>query len=372
MLAASLFFSGILLVPGIVLNARMFFNLPGFHIHFPPIHAGIIFTVLAACWVPVLLLGGAIAASPLAAILLPVLNTLAIGLPVLFLLCLTLRNLELPSAEQGWSAFGVTLAIGPVIAVILEAMVMLIFGLVAGLYLASSQPQLVEQITRLAETVQETGNSDTLVALIAPLLFTPAGMLVLFGLFSVAIPIIEEATKVMALWLFADKIKHPAQGFALGVVCGAAFALAESLGYASTGASEWLVTAIQRASAALPHMLNSGILGWALVSAWKERAYLKVGTAYLAVMLIHGLWNAISTVLLLNALISYAPKPVPPLIADTTPLLIGWGVLIIGTFGGLIYCNRGLRRAQPAQAEYNEPLSYLNSGDNHGDSKDTD
>jgi RsiW-degrading membrane proteinase PrsW (M82 family) len=265
------------------------------------------------------------------------------------LLRFTLRNLELPPAQQGWSVFGVTLVMGPLIGIILEGIALIFFALIVGLYLAASHPEWLAQITNLAQTVQQTSNPDTMMTSIAPLFFTPVGMLVMFGLFSVAIPVIEEATKVMALWLFADKIKHPAQGFALGVLCGAAFALAESLGYASTGSNDWMATATQRASAALPHMLNTGILGWALVSAWKERAYIKLGAAYLAVMLIHGLWNAISIALLLNTLIRYTQQPVPPLIANPIPLLIGWGTLIIGTFGGLIYCNQALRRSKPAQ-----------------------
>ena len=133
-----------------------------------------------------------------------------------------------------------------------------------------------------------------------------------------------------------------------------------------------MATAAQRAGSALPHMLNSGILGWALVSAWKERTYIKLGAAYLAVMLIHGLWNAISMALLLNALVPYAQQPVLPIIANPTPLFTGWVVLMLGTFCGLIYCNQALRRSQPAQAEYNEQLSYLNSGDNHGNSEISD
>ena len=193
----------------------------------------------------------------------------------------------------------------------------------------------------------------------------------LLGLFSVAIPAIEEAIKVAALWIFADKIKHPMQGFALGVLCGAAFALAENLGFSSTGANDWLATASLRASPALPHMLNSGILGWALVSAWKKHSYLRLGVAYVAVMLIHGLWNAISLALWLNSLAPYV-QTIPGFVKDPVPFLSGWIVMILGTFAGLGYANQALRRSSPAEVEYNEPLPSLNSGDNHGNSENTD
>ncbi len=360
LLAAGLLFSAVLLIPGIYLNGLSFFNLPGFHIHIPPMHDSIIFIILAALWAPVLLLGGIVASNPLTAILLPIFNLLAIGLPIICFLRITLRKLELPSAQQAWSVFGITLVIAPVIGIILEAIVLLIFMLIVVLYVASSNPALAQQIIHMAETMQQTGNSDELTTLITPLLFTPTGLFVLFATFSVAIPVIEESVKIMALWLFADKIKHPIQGFALGILCGAAFALAENLGYSSAGVDAWTTAVAQRASAALPHMLNSGILGWALVSAWKERAYFRLGAAYLAVMLIHGLWNALSIALALNELMPYTQQPTPPLLENMVPLLVGWVTLIIGTFGGLIYCNRALRRSQSAQAEYNEPLTSLN------------
>jgi len=237
-----------------------------------------------------------------------------------------------------------------------------------GIYAAYDR-ELAVQVSQLARVLQDFRDPDMLAAAAAPILFTPLGILTLFGLFSVAIPAIEEAIKVAALWLFADKIKAPIQGFALGVLCGAAFALAENLGFASTGASDWVATAALRASSALPHMLNSGILGWALVSAWKKRAYLKLGWAYIAVILIHGTWNAISLALWLNSLLSYAPQHSPFFIESPMPFFFGWAVMIFGTFTGLVYSNRALRASGVG---YNEPLSSSNIGEHHGDSENAD
>jgi dipeptide/tripeptide permease len=118
-------------------------------------------------------------------------------------------------------------------------------------------------------------------------------------------------------------------------------------------------------------MLNSGILGWALVSAWQKHAYFKLGLAYVAVILIHGLWNAISLALWLNSLATYAQNT-PGFIADPLPFFSGWIVMILGTFAGLAYGNRALRRSLPADLEYNERLSSLKLGENHGNSESTD
>jgi RsiW-degrading membrane proteinase PrsW (M82 family) len=277
--------------------------------------------------------------------------------------------LELPSAHQGWSIFGITLVVGPLLGILLEAIIFVVLIFIVGLY-ASTNRELAQQLSQLAEILKNSSNPDTLVAAAAPIMFTPIGMLTLLGLFSIAIPAIEEAVKVAALWVFADKIKHPVHGFALGILCGAAFALAENLGFSGTGANDWLSTASLRASSVLPHMLNSGILGWALVVAWKKHSYLKLALAYTAVMLIHGLWNAISLALWLNSLNPYVEN-VPGFLDDPVPFFSGWVVLIIGTLAGLVYGNWSLRGSLPANVEYNEPLS-LNSGDNHGNSEHTD
>lgn len=366
--AGGLFFSALLLIPGIYLNACKFLNLPAAAVRFPPVSEAALLLALASLWVLALALGQVVSSSAsLAAIVLPFLNIVAVGLPVMIFLRVALRKLELPSAQDGWSVFGITLVVGPVGGVLLEGIVFVIFIFIAGIYITTDR-ELAQQVSQLAQVFKNYRNSDTLLAATAPILFTPLGMLTTLGLFSVAVPAIEEAIKVSALWLFADKLKHPAQGFALGVLCGAAFALAENLGFASTGASEWLSTASLRATSALPHMLNSGILGWALVSAWKKRSYLKLAMAYGAVMLIHGTWNAISIALLLSSLASYAQN-IPDFIKDPAPFLAGWIVLGIGAFAGLAYGNRVLRRSSPFDVEYNEPLLPLNSGENHGNSE---
>ncbi len=370
LLAGGLFFSALLLIPGAYLNGRKFFGLPDIRIPFPPINEAALFMTLAALWVLSLVLGQSILSNPLAAILLPILNILAIGLPVILFLRIALRELALPPAQYGWSAFGVTLVIGPIAGILLEGIVFAILLFIVGIY-AGYNHELTDQIAQLARIAQNSHNPDLLVAAAAPILFSPVGILTILGLFSVAVPAIEEAIKVTALWLFADKIQDPIQGFVLGVLSGAAFALAENLGFSSTGASDWLATAALRASSALPHMLNSGILGWALVSAWKKHAYLRLSVAYIAVMLIHGTWNAISLALWLNALLPYV-QHAPSFVESPIPFFSGWVVMIFGTLAGLMYCNRVLRLSLPSRVEYNEPLSSSNTGEHDGDSENAD
>lgn len=370
LLAGGLTFSALLLIPGVYLNGRKFLNLPDIHIRFPSIDAVALSMTLIAVWVVSLVLGQAVSTNRLAVLLIPFLNIVAIGFPVLLFLRIALQKMQLPPAQNGWSVFGITLAFGPVTAIIAEGIVFVVLIFIVAVY-ATYHPALLGQISQLAQVVQDSRDPDLLAAAVAPILFTPIGILTILGLLSVAVPAIEETIKVAALWLFADKIKDPVQGFMLGVLCGAAFSLAENLGFSSTGANDWAATVALRASSALPHMLNSGILGWALVSAWKKHTYLKLGLAYVSVMLIHGIWNAISLALWMNSLLPYVQQT-PAFIESPTPFFAGWLVMILGTLAGLAYCNRVLRQGLPSRLGYNEPLSLSNIGEPRGDSEITD
>jgi hypothetical protein len=356
--------SAFLMIPGAYLNGRKFLNLPDIQVRLPAINPTGLSTMMVVLWGSSLVLGQMVSAGPLAAILLPILNVVAIGFPILLFLRIALQKLELPPARYGWSVFGMTLAVGPIIATLAEGVAMLIIILVVGIY-ARQHRELADELLRLAQAVQHTVSQDTLAASAAPVLFSPIGIMAMIGLFSVAVPAIEEATKVAALWLFASRIKDPIQGFALGVLCGAAFSLAENLGFSSSGAGDWATTAALRASSALPHMLNSGILGWSLVSAWKQHTYLKLGLGYVAVMLIHGTWNAISMAIWLNSLLPYTQNA-PAFLANPTPFFFGWAVMIAGCLGGLVYNNLALRNRQLSHLRYNEPLSDSTRGEFRG------
>jgi RsiW-degrading membrane proteinase PrsW (M82 family) len=170
--------------------------------------------------------------------------------------------------------------------------------------------------------------------------------------FSVATPLIEETVKIALIVFYLRRINHPLEGFVLGILCGAAFTLSEGIGYTSTGTTGWAISAAARASTALPHILNSGMLGWALVSAYKEHRYARLIGAFLAAILLHGLWNAISLGLVMNGFSSLVAD-VPFYLQNAYPWFAGWIILTIGTFIGLIFNNRQMRNAsrnqQPAE-----------------------
>ena len=356
-LSAGTFGLGILLLPGIYLNARNLLNLP-------PSQPGaalrisdrMLMPIMIIAWLTSLMLGQ-IASRNLwaSALVLPITNIFAIGLPVLFYIRISLRGLELPPAKRGWSVFGASLLISPLLALIFEVLAV---GVIFILYMvyASSVPGLKDALSSLVSGLQSgSSNDNESMRLAANLAFAPGAIPALLITFSLAIPLIEETLKITVIWFYLGRLRRPLDGFVLGILCGAAFALTENLGFSSAGAADWAASAAARATSALPHIFNSGLLGWALVSVWKEKRYGRLAGTFLAVILIHGAWNVISLGLALSEFSPFVAD-VPAFLQNSYPWYAAWGLMVIGTLAGLILNNRQMRKL--AASEESEKLGY--------------
>jgi hypothetical protein len=377
LLAAGTFFLGLLLLPGIYFNARKFFGATELSLHPPKLNDWIFVPALVITWLMLLLLGQLTTGHTLlAAWILPVANIFAISLPILLYLRISLRGLGVPSARRSWSIFGASFLIVPGLALFFEAIAVGVIVLLLFLY-ASTVPGLNETFGLLVENVSAGTVSETeLTRLTASLLYAPGASVAMLAAFSLAIPLIEETFKLTVLWFYLGRIRRSVDGFVLGILCGAAFALAENIGFTSAGAGDWLASIVARATSALPHIFNSGLLGWALVSAWKEHRYLRLAAAFFAVVLLHGTWNAISLGLAMSGLSTYVAE-VPVIFQNDFAWLAGWGMLAVGALIGLVYNNRQIRKLAlneaPEKVGYNlplpggdAPLETQISGENNG------
>jgi hypothetical protein len=361
MLAAGTFALGVLLAPGAYLNARKFLNLPEPRFGLRGLTPGLLLVMLLVVWVISLALGyGLSGNATFSLLLLPVVNVAALMLPVGIVLVISLRGLPLPSPRRAWSVFGASAVLGPTLAIFFELFAFIGFGLLFVLY-ASSTPGLEVPFRSLIEELQnEMGSIDFISQQATTLLLSPGAAFLLLGLFALVIPVIEELFKVFVLWFYAGRMRSPLEGFVLGALCGAAFALAENVGFSSAGAEDWLANVLTRATAILPHTFNSALVGWGLAVAWQKRGYVRLGLAYLAAVLVHGAWNALSVALALNSISGFAAD-VSPLIETPLPAAITWGVLVLGILLGLFLANRQMRRQAASEAAvdvgYNPGLS---------------
>jgi RsiW-degrading membrane proteinase PrsW (M82 family) len=158
------------------------------------------------------------------------------------------------------------------------------------------------------------------------------------------VPLIEEALKPLGLWLLARRSLSPAEGFAIGLLSGAGFALTESLGYASAGlqaeSQGWAIIVLARAGTAMMHITTAGMVGWGMASAWSKKGIYRLVIGYLGAVLIHSLWNMITVGV---GIVAVQSLPSPALLGSVQLVCAGGlGLLLLALF---IWVNRALRHA---------------------------
>jgi RsiW-degrading membrane proteinase PrsW (M82 family) len=233
------------------------------------------------------------------------------------------------------------MTISPFVMIVLEAVILIVIVVIAVVFLAV-QPGLLNEVTKLAQLLQGETNEEVILQLISPYLIKPG--VIVTALFYVAflIPLIEELFKPLAVWLFARSIETPAQGFALGLISGAAFALIESLNAGADGSSSWSMVVSVRAGTSLLHITASGLVGWGIVSAFREKKILRLLGAYLCSVTIHGIWNACAVAAGVSAVAGTLGKP-EWLFTIAPAAVCGMVVLGLGMFVVLIAANQRLR-----------------------------
>ena len=339
MLAAGSIFLGFLLLPAVYYSLMHIMDKPAREIPFHRVPT----SAIAAIWV-VFALSTVILAEvgSMAPLSIP-LNLATLVLPVWVFIRIGLRDLDAGSNERRWGTFTVGLTLVPILIGIAEVIVILIAGTGIILWVVLN-PQLINSLESLSMRLMYSSNPDTITRILAPYIFNPTMMVAVLVFFSLLIPIIEELIKPLGVWLSPNKIVSPSQGFALGVLGGAAYALVESLGVSPGFSGTGNLLSIIRAGTDLLHITTAGLMGWALVSAWRERKYIQLGITYLVVILIHGLWNAMALSSAAQIAVEYISNPSPWLI--NMPIVASMGLVILSIVNLiiLIMANRKINR----------------------------
>ena len=239
--------------------------------------------------------------------LLPPLQILLIFIPLWWLIEMGLRFLKMDHSHTEWSVIGVSMLVTPSIMIFIE---LLAFGLafIAFFIWAATQPEVLSELQqfglRIANAPLE--NPEVLERILTPYLQKPgviAGALIMV---SGVIPFIEEIFKPLALWFLIPRKLSPREGFALGMVSGAVFALIESLGnLVNPLADMWWTVILGRLGTGLLHTLTSALVGWGIASAWTHRRVLRLCLAYLGAVALHAVWNSFAL------LMGFSPLLVP-------------------------------------------------------------
>ena len=284
-------------------------------------------------------------------IVLPILTILAIVPPIWLLFGIASNGLELGPRWRFFTVLSLGMTLSPVIMIALEIMLLIVIITAGVVYIAVTQPALMRDVEIMANMMNQTMNEEALLAMLAPYLTNPKLIAIGIGYIALIVPLIEEMLKPLAVWFFARQIESPAQGFALGVLSGAAFALVESLNASANGTTSWAVIVTARTGTSVLHLMTSGLVGWGIASAFKEKRIGRFFAAYISAVLIHGIWNAAAAGAGLSALGESVGKP-EWLFNFAPALLCGLMVLGIGVIALLFASNRKLnKQAQAVQTK---------------------
>lgn len=357
LLGAGLAACGVLLLPSAFFALRRAMGkpvkeparLPGF-LRPLPLFLAFLLLLLLGFWISQL--------DQLAWLLLPPIHILTVGIPVLIILYLAVRGLPLGTPQRRWGVFGSGLVLGPAIILAIES-ILLVILLVIGFVFISSQIELIDQLNRLAETLmqQQTLTEESL-QLLAPWLTSPGLIIAVILFIGLLVPLVEEALKPVGVWLLAGFKLTPAAGFAAGALSGAGYAFFESLAL-STSTMDWTAMVATRAVTAVIHILNTSLMGWALVLAWREKRYLNLGLTYLLVVIAHGAWNSLAVFNVVDTLLSQAnlstTLPLVSSLGPAAPFLLGGITLIM--LAAIILMNTRLRNQLNRSLHGNPPTT---------------
>jgi hypothetical protein len=226
------------------------------------------------------------------ALLQAVINVLFVGIPVWWFVELGRDRLPKVTSQKQWGVinFGVFVTL-PVIIFVEVVLVLLI--LLFGMAWLVKQPEFTALLSQFnSSTFLDPQQLTLLTSSLEPIFQKPAVITTAVLYIALIVPMVEELFKPLALWFFIKKRWSPAEGFIVGMLCGAAFAVVESLTSLAASPSEfWFSTVIGRVGTGLLHVFTAGLNGWALTSSWNDGKFLRVGLIYIVTVTIHGVWN---------------------------------------------------------------------------------
>jgi len=275
---------------------------------------------------------------------LPFIHVLANTAAVFWLLSIACRKLPAQSANRFWGTFASGLGLTPMVTFVLEVMILIGIGLV-WLVLMDLVPGFRQDLLDLATRFQNaSGDPDALQRALGVFAARRGVLFTLFSYVAVLIPVVEELLKPAAVWLLLRRKLSSWEGFVLGAISGAGYALFENLTIGAA-ADVWTFVTLTRLGTAVVHIFTGGLTGWGLASAFREKNYGRMLSAYLGAVILHGVWNGLNILSAVGELNPVQERlgPFVTGLADYAPAALV--VLALGSFYGLIRANKHFNRA---------------------------
>lgn len=352
--ALAMLFCAALLVPAMYYSIKRLTGKDILPANFRPIKVWQVL-VLLSVWVLVVILGavlvglfdyGWLIAAPL--------FLLGISLPIFILVWVGAGGLPAGSRQRSWFVLAYGMLGGTVASVLLEYLLLGIAVAIIGL-LAATNPELRAILDQVQNQVLNAkgGDIQSLLTVLAPYLTNPLIILSILVFAALIGPLIEESLKPAVIWFLGRHLRTPAEGFVLGILCGAGFAMLEGLMAASGATQMWGFALAGRAAASLMHITTSGLLGWAIASVQLQKRYGRLIVVYILSVSIHGLWNGSAIVAVYGALRTMGQGTQTDFLSMIF-MLAGFMVLILEfilMLAVLPLINKSLRRISSPRAE---------------------
>lgn len=229
-------------------------------------------------------------------LVLPPIQILAIGIPIWWLVSFVGKGIQPLSGQSQWSLFGFSMLVNNPLIIMIELIMLLFLGIAAAI-LVYQQPGIAEQLSITAQRLSVSNlDEESIQRVVSDIMKNP---FVVFSIFAVICgigPLIEELLKTLGVWFLVRKNLSPAQGLLTGAICGAAFALLESLGVTARpfDSLTWLVVILGRTGTGIMHILTGSLVGWGIASSVHNKKGLHIVFAFLVSVTLHGLWNLFS------------------------------------------------------------------------------
>jgi uncharacterized Tic20 family protein len=270
-------------------------------------------------------------------------NIFSILIPIWWFLELGRARLSGGNTKRQWGVYSFsTFLTLPTILVV--EVVVLGFGVFFGVLWLIQQPEFAPYLVQLSSSSGvNPADWENLMLDLLPLLSRPGVIAALAASVALVIPLIEEMLKPLAIWLLHKRNLTPVEGFTVGLVCGASFALLESLfSISAVLPDERLYVITGRLGTGLLHIFTAGINGWALAATWRDGKYWRVAIAYGTSVLIHGVWNLFALLMGLHMAGDAFPSIVDPAWSQASVwVLTGITIfLLLGLIGFNLYLRR--------------------------------
>jgi len=279
---------------------------------------------------------------------------ITVAVPLWWFIELGQNKLNKNSPQRFWGLINFQIFAGLPIVLLVEIILFTLALILGGVWLANKHQFAPILMTLQTQIMIDPKDMTAVINQISPLLQDPGVLAMIFFSFAIAIPLVEEFLKPLALWFFIKNDWTEVEGFSAGLVCGASFALVESVtAIVSLPQDSWTMLLIARVGTGILHTLTAGLTGWALVSAWKTGNYKRLAVAYLISMSLHGLWNCFALLSGLGSNLAVFANSSLVTISSYAPWVLC--ILFVAMLGMLFFMNRKLRRT----SSYPPPLLPL-------------